>query len=99
MTEQLNKLNHITKTQGQAGFLFHKSFITLYFIFKHMSCVELNFWIKGEVCVKAYLFIHLFTYVSEKAMASHSNTLAWRIPWTEEPGRLQSMGSQRVGHD
>ena len=64
-----------------------------------MSCVELNFWIKGEVCVKAYLFIHLFTYVSEKAMASHSNTLAWRIPWTEEPGRLQSMGSQRVGHD
>ena len=35
----------------------------------------------------------------EKAMATHSSTLAWRIPWTEEPGRLQSMGSQRVGHD
>ena len=32
-------------------------------------------------------------------MAPHSNTLAWEIPWTEEPGRLQSMGSQRVGHD
>ena len=32
-------------------------------------------------------------------MAAHSNILAWRIPWTEEPGRLQSMGSQRVGHD
>jgi len=30
---------------------------------------------------------------------THSNTLAWRVPWTEEPGRLQSMGSQRVGHD
>ena len=35
----------------------------------------------------------------EKEMAAHSSTLAWRIPWTEEPGRLQSMGLQRVGHD
>ena len=35
----------------------------------------------------------------EKKMATHSSILAWRIPWTEEPGRLYSMGSQRVGHD
>ena len=35
----------------------------------------------------------------EKEMATHSSTLAWKIPWTVEPGRLQSMGSQRVGHD
>ena len=35
----------------------------------------------------------------EEEMATHSSTLAWKIPWTEEPGRLQSMGSQRVGHD
>ena len=35
----------------------------------------------------------------EKEMATHSSILAWRIPWTEEPDRLQSMGSQRVGHD
>ena len=35
----------------------------------------------------------------EKEMETHSSTLAWKIPWTEEPGRLQSMGSQRVGHD
>ena len=35
----------------------------------------------------------------EKAMALHSNTLAWKIPWTEEPGGLQSMGSLRVGED
>ena len=34
----------------------------------------------------------------EKAMAPHSSTLAWKIPWTEEPDRLQSMGSLRVGH-
>ena len=35
----------------------------------------------------------------EKEMATHSSILAWRIPWTEEPGRLQSMRLQRVGHD
>ena len=34
----------------------------------------------------------------EKGMATHSSILAWRIPWTEEPGRLQSRGLQRVGH-
>ena len=35
----------------------------------------------------------------EEEMATHSSILAWRIPWTEKPGRLQSMGSQKVGHD
>ena len=35
----------------------------------------------------------------EMGMATHSNILAWRIPWTEEPGSLQSVGSQRIGHD
>ena len=35
----------------------------------------------------------------EKGITTHSSILAWRIPWTEEPGRLQSMGLQRVGHD
>ena len=35
----------------------------------------------------------------EKEMATHPSILAWKIAWTEEPGRLQSMGSQRVGHD
>ena len=35
----------------------------------------------------------------EKDIITHSDTLAWKIPWTEKPGRLQSMGSQRVGHD
>ena len=39
------------------------------------------------------------TLALEKAMAPHSSTLAWKIPWMEEPGRLQSMGSRRVGHD
>ena len=43
-----------------------------------------------------YLSLPLFL---EKAMAPHSSTLAWKIPWMEEPGGLQSMGSLRVGHD
>ena len=38
-------------------------------------------------------------HAMEKAMATHSSTLAWRIPWTEEPGGLQSLGPHRVGHD
>ena len=44
-------------------------------------------------------FIYLGSPMSEKAMAPHSSTLAWKIPWAEEPGRLQSMRSRRVGHD
>ena len=47
-----------------------------------------------------YLLKVAFTRLPlEKEMTAHSSTLAWKIPWTEEPGRLQSMGSQRVGHD
>ena len=41
----------------------------------------------------------IFRLLSEKAMAPHSSALAWKIPWTEEPGGLPSMGSHRVGHD
>ena len=44
-------------------------------------------------------FNRLCKVSSEKAMAPHSSTLAWKIPWMEESGRLQSMGSLRVGHD
>ena len=40
-----------------------------------------------------------YDYISEKAMAPHSRTLAWKIPWMEEPGGLWSMGSQRLGHN
>ena len=43
--------------------------------------------------------IYRVRYYLEKAMAPHSSTLAWKIPWTEEPGGLRSMGSLRVGHD
>ena len=49
------------------------------------------------------MIYHIIKYVletdGEKAMEPHSSTLAWKVPWMEEHGRLQSMGSQRVGHD
>ena len=45
------------------------------------------------------VFEYRLSLKMEKTMAPHSSTLAWKIPWTEEPGRLQSMGSLRVGHD
>ena len=44
-------------------------------------------------------FDSIYVPGTEKVMAPHSSTLAWKIPWLEEPGRLQSMGSLRVGHD
>ena len=48
---------------------------------------------------KVAVFTENYKQSAEKAMAPHSSTLAWKIPWTEEPGRLQSMGLLRVGHD
>ena len=48
---------------------------------------------------KFHSFLCLSSIPLEKAMAPHSSTLAWKIPWREEPARLQSMGSLRVGHD
>ena len=49
-------------------------------------------------CFK-YIIFYLEGHETEKAMAPHSSTFAWKIPWTEEPGRLQSMVSRRVEHD
>ena len=43
--------------------------------------------------------IYIYIYIYMKLMTPHSSTLAWKIPWMEEPGRLQSIGSLRVGHD
>ena len=46
-----------------------------------------------------YQYTRVYSLTMEKAMAPHSSTLAWKIPWMEEPGGLQSMGSLRVGHN
>ena len=68
-----------------------------------------NPWIWRTDCIKWYIsmgnilavykFKHTLSYLMEKALATHSRTLVWKIPWTEEPARLQSMGSLRVGHN
>ena len=53
----------------------------------------------NESLFEDYIFSYSYSPFSEKAMAPHSSTPAWKIPCTEEPGRLQSMGSLRVRHD
>ena len=53
---------------------------------------------KASILLHSAFFIVQLSHPSEKAMAPYSSTLAWKIPWTEEPGGLQSMGSLRVGH-
>ena len=55
--------------------------------------------IKESACNAGDLGLILGQEDLEKGMATHSSVLAWRIPWIEEPGELQSMGLQRVGHD
>ena len=52
-----------------------------------------------DICFTRNSLFYLLIFSSEKAMAPHSSTLDWQIPWMEEPGRLQSMGSLGVGHD
>ena len=64
-----------------------------------MRWMNLDPIIQSEVCQKEKDKYHILTNISEKAMATHSSTLAWKIPWMEEPGRLQSMGLLGVGHD
>ena len=61
----------------------------------YVSCIG------RRVCFFVFFFVFFLPLAPpvEKAMAPHSSTLAWKIPWTEEPGRLQTMGSRRVGHD
>ena len=54
---------------------------------------------RGFLCMSSHYLILPRVSSPEKAMAPHSSTLAWKIPWTGEPGRLQSMGSLAVGHD
>ena len=73
----------------------------------HLTCLLTNLYAGQEATVRTghgirdwfNLGKEYIKAVSEKVMAPHSSTLAWKIPWTEEPGRLQSMGSLRVGHD
>ena len=76
-----------------------EAFILSFFNYNSWPWMRIIF---GTQCFSKFFVLGctLFsTFFSEKAMALHSSTLAWKVPWTEEPDRLQSMGSQRVGHD
>ena len=70
-----------------------------------MSCagagprVYVNIHIPPWEAVRRAALSERLYYLESPSMAPHSSTLAWKIPWTEEPGRLQSMGSLRVRHD
>ena len=78
---------NVTSVQPQSHTL--RVMVTLYFTFSD-ECTDL--WETELICP-------FLIFLMEKAMAPHSNTPAWKIPWTEEPGALQSMGSLGVGHD
>ena len=71
------------KTEGKLGLLLMGGAM--------LSKSLIQYSVDGWSCVPSLLF--------RVSKATHSSTLAWKIPWTEEPGGLQSMGSQRVGHD
>ena len=60
---------------------------------------SLNGWVFSLVEVYFDINIGSLAFISEKALVTHYSPLAWKLPWTEEPGRLQSMGSLRVRHD
>ena len=85
-----------------------KAFTSFFRIRNHISWIlplggsngwNTNSIYKQKKTSKIYIFSVIVGFISEKAMATHSNTPAWKIPWMEEPGRLQSMGSLRVRHD
>ena len=63
-----------------------------------MRFMKLEPFIQSELSQKEKHQYSILMHIMEKVMAPHSSTLAWQIPWTEEPGRLQSMGLRRVGH-
>ena len=72
---------------------------TLFKFFLASSCFLICWMIFSRNLDSWVLYSECLDHILEKAVAPHSSTLAWKIPWMEEPGRLQSMGSWRVGHD
>ena len=88
-------LNHWTTSKAPVFYVFWGIFLGLYLLYCSFYQYMISFlvpWIFFRQVLR------LLSRLSEKAMATHSSTLAWKIPWTEEPGRLQFMGSRRIKH-
>ena len=78
----------------------HSRFLTIFLKKSQALATFLWFWCDhNQLAQGSSNSLNFHSTYQEKAMATHSRTLAWKIPWMEEPGRLQSMGSQRVRHD
>ena len=76
-----------------------KAFIEFYYNIASVLCFLIfNLFFNSRI-IALQNFVGFYQTSMEKALATHSSTLAWKIPWTEEPGGLQSMGSLRVTHD
>ena len=93
--------NHLQHHSSKASTLRLSAFFTVQLSHPYMTIgktIALTRWTFVDK-VMSLLFNTLSRLVTEKAMAPHSSTLAWKIPWAEEPGGLQSMGLQRVRHD
>ena len=104
-----NNLFHIPGFQNHRnnnlllGLFFSFSFFLSFFFFYHLLYARSS-WVAQTVKRLSTMWETWVRSLGredplEKEMAIHSSTIAWKIPWTEEPGRLQSMGSQRVGHN
>ena len=92
--------NNINYSKSRALAIF--PFACVIFNFSHQCPMQFSKYTSFIVLVRYLLLYKILncTFLgSEKARAPHSSTLAWKIPWTEEPGGLQSMGLLRVGHD
>ena len=81
-------------------YLYFRYYMKAYEIFVFRVNVSMLMWsavMTKNLKLAFYMVARL--HFLEESMATHSSTLAWETPWTEEPGELQSMGSQRIGHD
>ena len=93
----MNRYTNWSREETESQFLTEYPFwhyVIYSFSLKHTCHIPLL-----KYKLSQFIFLATKVSTSEKAMAPHSSTLAWRIPWTEEPGRLQSMGSLRVEYD
>ena len=84
---------------SKASFLRHSAFFIVQLSHPYMTTGKTIAVTRWTLVGKVMSLLFNMLSRPEKVMATHSSTLAWKVLWTEEPGGLQSMGSQRVGHD